>query len=94
VRSVGAPIAGVHTPGATSPFDGVTVGLGGVQTGCEGVTGLSGGRCAGMGLAKGDGGLLEPLGHPFALGLMSGAGECDSLALCAVSPVVEFTIAS
>ena len=54
--SVGARIAGVHTQGAASPLDGVTVDLGGVQTGCEGVTGLSGGRGAGMGLAKGDGG--------------------------------------
>jgi hypothetical protein len=31
---VGASVAGVHALGATSPFDGVTVGLGGVQTGC------------------------------------------------------------
>ena len=43
--------------GAVSPFDGVTVGLGGARTGCGGVTGLSSRRGAGIGLAKGDGGL-------------------------------------
>ena len=32
-------VVGVRTVGAASPFDGVTVGLGGVQTGCEGVAG-------------------------------------------------------
>jgi hypothetical protein len=89
---VGASVAGVHALGATSRFGGVTVGLGSAQTGCEGVVGLSGKRGAGLGLAKGDGGLLDPLGHPFALGLRSEAGECDSLALCAVSPVIEFVV--
>jgi hypothetical protein len=51
-------------------------------------------RRAGMGLAKGDGGLLELLGHPFALDLVSEAGECDSLALCAVSPVIGLAVGS
>jgi hypothetical protein len=36
---VGTRVVGVRTVGAASPFDGVTVGLGGVQTGCEGVVG-------------------------------------------------------
>jgi hypothetical protein len=61
VQSVGAPIAGVRARGAigaTSPFDEVTVGLGGARTGCGGVTGLSGGRGVGMGFAEGDGGLV------------------------------------
>jgi hypothetical protein len=35
VVSAGAPVAGVCTHSATSPFDGVTVGLGSVQTDCE-----------------------------------------------------------
>jgi hypothetical protein len=45
--------------GGTSPFDGVTVCLGGAQTGCGGVTGSLGGEGAGLGLATGNGGLLE-----------------------------------
>jgi hypothetical protein len=36
---VGACVAGVCARGATSPLDGVTVGLDGVQTDCEGVLG-------------------------------------------------------
>jgi hypothetical protein len=48
----------VGVQGAVSPFDGVTLGLGGARAGCGGVTGLSSRRGAGMGLAKGDGGLV------------------------------------
>jgi hypothetical protein len=55
----GAPVAGVRACSATSPFDGVTVGLGGVQTCWEGVLGLSGRRGAGLVLTKGNGGLVE-----------------------------------
>jgi hypothetical protein len=36
---VGARVAGVHARGATSPFDGVTASLGGVQVGCGVVVG-------------------------------------------------------
>jgi hypothetical protein len=39
MRSLGAPVAGVRAQGATSSFGGVTVGLSGAQTGCEGVVG-------------------------------------------------------
>ena len=46
---VGASVAGVHARGATSPFDGVTVGLGSVQTDCEGVLGRNS-LALGMGL--------------------------------------------
>jgi len=59
VVSAGAPVAGVRARSATSPFDGVTVGLGGVQTSWEGVLGLSGRRGVGLVLTKGDGGLVE-----------------------------------
>ena len=55
---------------------------------------MASGRCAGMGLAKGDGGLLEPWGHPFAPGLMSEAGERDSFTPGAVSLVIELVVAS
>jgi hypothetical protein len=41
-----------------SSFDGVPAGLGGVRMGCGGVTGSSGGKGAGLGLTKGDGGLV------------------------------------
>jgi hypothetical protein len=54
----------------------------------------AGAEVAGMGLARGDGGLLDLLGHPFALDLVSEAGECDSLALCAVSPVIGLAVGS
>ena len=74
VESVGAPVAGVRVQGTTSLLGRVMVGLGGMQMGCEGVVGLSSRRGAGLGLTKDDGGLLEPLGHPFALGLMSEVG--------------------
>jgi hypothetical protein len=39
MRSLGAPVVGVRARGATSSFDGVTVGLGDAQTSCEGVVG-------------------------------------------------------
>jgi len=45
-------------------------------------------------MGKGDGGLLEPLEHPFALGLRSEAGERDSLTLYVVSPVIELAVGS
>ena len=95
--SLGALVTGVCARGAigaTSPFDEVTVGLGTVQTGCGGVTVLSSMQVAGMGLAMGDGGLLDLLGHPFALGLMSEAGGRDSFALGAVSPVIWLVVGS
>jgi hypothetical protein len=41
MRSLGAPVAGVRAQGATSPFDGVTVGLGGAQMGCVGAVQLA-----------------------------------------------------
>jgi hypothetical protein len=91
---VRARVAGLCARDATSLFDEVTVGSGGSRTGCGGVTGLASRRGAGMGLAKGDGGLLELLGHPFALDLVSEAGECDSLTLCAVSPVIGLAVGS
>jgi hypothetical protein len=92
--SLVAPVAGVRAQGATSLLDRVTVGLGGVQMGWAGVNGLASRRGAGMGLAKGDGGLLDLLGHPFALGSMSEVGERDSFALGAVSPVIWLAIGS
>ena len=70
----------------------MTVHLGGVQTGWVGVTGLASGRGAGVGLAKGDGGLLDLLGHPFALGLRSGTGERGLFALGVVSPVIGLVV--
>jgi hypothetical protein len=70
------------------------MGLGGARTGCRGVTGLASRRGVGMGLVKGDGGLFDLLGHPFALGLMSEAGEHDSFALGAVSLVIWLAIGS
>ena len=39
---MGIHIAGLCVCDATSPFDGMMVGLGSMQTGCEGVTGMSG----------------------------------------------------
>jgi hypothetical protein len=80
--------------GAALPFRWVTVRLGGVQTGWAGVTGLASGRGARLGLAKGDGGLLDLLGRPFALGLRGEAGERDSFALGAVSPAIELVVGS
>jgi hypothetical protein len=68
---VGASVAGVRARGATSPFGRVTLGLGGVQMGCECAVGLSGGRGAGLGLTKGDGGLVE------RKSLVSGMGPID-----------------
>ena len=58
VCSLDVPVVGVHAQGATSPFDGVTVGLGGSQTSCGGVARLASRWGAGIGLAEGDGGLL------------------------------------
>jgi hypothetical protein len=58
MQSLDVPIVGVHAQGATSSFGGVTVGLGGAQTGCEGLVGLSGRWGAGLGLAKGNRGLV------------------------------------
>ena len=52
-------VARVRTLGATLPFDRVMVGLGSIQTGCEGVMGLPSSRGVGSGLAKGDGCLVE-----------------------------------
>jgi len=49
---VGYRVAGIRALGATSPFDGGDGGLGSVQTGCEGVVGLSGRRVGGLGLAS------------------------------------------
>ena len=94
VQSVSAPIVGVHMPCATSLFDRVMVVLGGVQMGCKYTTGLASRWHVGMGLAKGDRGWLKPLGHPFTLGLMSEAGECNSFMPGAVSPVIWFVIGS
>jgi hypothetical protein len=65
---VGASIAEVRAPGATSHFGRATVCLGVVQTGSGGMTGLSRRWGADMGLAEGNGGLLDPLEHPFMLG--------------------------
>jgi hypothetical protein len=56
---VGASVVGVRVRSATSPFRWVTMGLGGVQTGWAGVTGLASGQGAGVGLAKGDQALVE-----------------------------------
>jgi len=55
---VGTSIVGVRALGATSLFDGVTVGLGCLQTGCAGVMRLVGRRGARLGLTKGNGGLV------------------------------------
>jgi hypothetical protein len=52
-----ARVAGLCSRDATSLFDEATVGSGGTQTGCGGVTGLASRRGAGIGLTKGDGGL-------------------------------------
>ena len=57
VHSPGALVAGVHTRGAMSLFDGVTVGLSGARTCCGGMAGMASRRGVGMGLTKGDGGL-------------------------------------
>ena len=76
---VGTSVAGVRARGATSPFDGVTVGLGGMQTGCAGVTRLSGGRGARLGLAKEDWGFVGRK----SLGL--GTGPIDVSTLVAQS---------
>ena len=65
---MGTHIAGVCAQGATSPFDGVTVILGIVQMGCGDITGLLSRWSVGMGLAKGNRGLFDPLEHPFVLG--------------------------
>ena len=95
MQSLRVPVMGVHAQGAIgamSPFDKVTVGLSAVQMGCGGVTGLASRWGAGMGLAEGDRGLLDLLGDPFALGLMSRAGECSLLVLCAMSLVIESAI--
>jgi hypothetical protein len=75
--AAGAPVAGVLAHSATSPFDRVMVGLGGVHTGCECATGLSGGHGAGLGLTKGDGGLV---GRKL---FMQGTGPIDWLSLVA-----------
>jgi hypothetical protein len=89
---VGASVAGLRALGATSPFDGVTVGLGVVRTGCEGVTRLAG-RCgARLGLAKGNGGLLDLLGYLFALGSTSKTGKCESFALGAMLSVIGLAV--
>ena len=64
---VGASVVGVRAQGATSQFDGVTVGLGGMQAGCEGETGLSSKRGAGSGFARGDGGFVGR--NSLALGM-------------------------
>ena len=53
--------------------------------GCEGVTGLSGSWGAGLGLPKGNGGLLDPLGHSFALGLRNEAVGISSLMIWVVA---------
>ena len=54
---VGASIVGVHAWGAMSCFGRVTVCLGIMGMGCRGWIGLSSRQGAGLGLAKGDGGL-------------------------------------
>ena len=91
---VGASVAGVHAQGAMSPFDGVMVHLGGVQTGWAGVTGLASGQGAGAGLAKDDGALLDLLGHLFTLGLGGGTGECGLFALGVMSPMIGLVVCS
>ena len=91
---VGASVVGVRARGATSPFDGVTVRLGGVQTGWAGVTGLASGQGAGVGLAKDDGALLDLLGHLFALGLGGGTGECGLFTLGVVSSMIGLVVCS
>jgi hypothetical protein len=68
---VGASIAGERARGATSHFGGVMVHMGIAQTGCGGVTELSGGWVGGLGLAKGDGGLVG------RKSLMLGTGPID-----------------
>jgi len=55
---VRARVAGLCARDATSLFDEAMVGSGGTQTGCECATGLSGGHGVGLGLTKGDGGLV------------------------------------
>ena len=71
---------------------GVTVRLGGVQTGWAGVTGLASGQGVGVGLTKDDGALLNPLGHPFALGLGGRTGECSLFVLGVVSPMIRLVV--
>ena len=61
---------------------------------CVGVMRLAGGCGAHLGLAKGNRGLLDLLGHPFALGLMSKVGKYDSFALGAASPVIWLVISA
>ena len=56
------------------------------------MTGLASGQGAGVGLAKGNGALLDLLGHPFALGFGGGTGECGLFVLGVVSPMIGLVV--
>ena len=66
--SLAAPVMGVCVQGAMTSLDGVMVDLGGLQTGCVGVTRLAGGCGA-------------QLGHLFVLSLRGKAGKHDLFVL-------------
>jgi hypothetical protein len=83
----GAGIAGLGPRSATSPFDGVTVGLGGARMDCGGVTGSPGDEGMGWGFTTGNRGSPNPLGHPSVPGLASLVGEHVVFAL-GVMPLV------
>ena len=85
---VGASIAELCVWGAMSPFDRVTVGLGGMQTGCEGVVGLSGRQVGGLRLARGDGGLVGQKLFTLGTGPIDLSGSVAQLnhhSLCGVT---------